>query len=69
MDKHLERALVETYFAIAEFAQLKSAPGWAGETEETEALAVALATARSALEAAVREARDILAGGASKFST
>ncbi len=68
MDKHLERALIETYFAMAEFDQLKSAPDWAGGAEQTEALARALATARSALEAALLQARDILAG-ASKSST
>ncbi len=68
MDKHLERALIETYFAIAEFDQQKSTPGWPGNPEETEALAAALRSARAALENAVRLARDMVASGSSKSS-
>jgi hypothetical protein len=66
MDKHLERALIETYFAISEFALQKSSPDWPGNLEETEALASALHSARTALEASVRRARDIVASGSSK---
>ncbi len=68
MDKHLERALIETYFAMAEFDQQKFAPGWPGGAADTEALASSLAAARSALEASLRQAREILTGGASKSS-
>jgi hypothetical protein len=66
MDKHLERALIETYFAIAEFDERKIAPDWRGGKEQTEALASVLRAARTALENSVRQAREIRVAGDSK---
>jgi hypothetical protein len=68
MDRHLERALIETYFAIAEFDLQKSAPDSPGNPEEQEALTAALRSARTALENAVRLARDMVLSSSSKSS-
>jgi hypothetical protein len=60
MEEHLERALIEAFFAIAEFDQKVSAPDWRLGAMETDLLARALYRSRASLEALL----DQLRGGA-----
>ncbi|MCW2315385.1 hypothetical protein M2322_000919 [Rhodoblastus acidophilus] len=50
---HLERALVETMFAIAEFDHLRAESTARGETKPLDTLAGLLAMLRSALDSAL----------------
>jgi hypothetical protein len=54
MEDHLKRALIEIYYAIAEFEQEKDSLLREGETRRAEDLETALGTARAAVDAALR---------------
>ena len=57
MEKHLERALIELYFALADFEQAKAGGQWP-EAEKTETLFVSLRLSRWGLETALRSVRE-----------
>jgi hypothetical protein len=57
MEKHLERALIETYYALAEFDALTGSQEWRISAAETQDLARVLFRARGALEAALDSVR------------
>jgi len=50
MEEHLKRALIELYFAIAEFERLQSLTLWQGDRQQAQAMTAALQAARTALE-------------------
>lgn len=57
MEKHLERALIELYYALAEFEQAKAGGQW----PEAETLFVSLRMSRWGLETALRALGEIKA--------
>jgi len=61
MEKHLERALIELYYALAEFEQASEGGRW----PEAETLFVSLRLSRWGLETALRSVRDFKATEAS----
>ncbi|MBB4198359.1 hypothetical protein CCR94_22605 [Rhodoblastus sphagnicola] len=58
MEKHLERALIEIYYAMAEFEQAKAGGRWP-EAETAETLFVSLRLSRWGLETALRSLHEI----------
>jgi hypothetical protein len=58
MEKHLERALIELYYALAEFDQAKAAGQWPVEADQAESLFVSLRLARWGLETSLRGLRE-----------
>jgi hypothetical protein len=62
MEKHLERALIEIYYALAEFEQAKGGGHWP-EAEKAENLFVSLRLSRWGLETALRSLRQLHAEG------
>ncbi len=50
MHDHLQRALIETCYAIAEFNLQRSQPGWSATEAETLALGNVLMATRATLE-------------------
>jgi hypothetical protein len=59
MEKHLERALIETFYAIAEFQQLQASSRWRADESETLAMDSVLRATRSMLESVLTRARQI----------
>jgi hypothetical protein len=57
MEKHLERALIELYYALSEFEQAKGGEPWG----EAETLFVSLRLSRWSLETALRSVRELKA--------
>jgi hypothetical protein len=57
MEKNLERALVEVYYALADFQQAREGGNWP-ESEKAENLFVALRLSRWGLETALRSVRE-----------
>jgi hypothetical protein len=53
MNAHLERALIEIYYASAEFTSQQAASNWTMRPEDTELMVAALRTARIALNSAL----------------
>jgi hypothetical protein len=54
MERHLERALIELYYALADFEQAKESAAWRGKPDQSESLLNALSLARWGLETALR---------------
>ena len=50
MHEHLQRALIETCYAIAEYNQQRTSPGWGATEAETLALGNVLMATRATLE-------------------
>ena len=59
MERHLERALIETYYAIAEFQQLQASSRWGADDSEALAMDSVLRATRSMLEGVLTRARQI----------
>jgi len=58
MEKHLERALIELYYALADYEQAKSGGQWP-ETAQAETLFVSLRLSRWGLETALRSLHEV----------
>ncbi len=65
MEDHLKRALIEVYYAIAEFDQEKAMMIRNGDAKRIEDLETALGTARAALDASLELMKETEAAKAS----